>query len=118
MYGTGSSPDEETELREIYHPLFDKYNVSLALQGHQHIYERTYPLKFNEDKENKPIITQIKSNPYGKDDGVIFVTVGTGGASLGNFAKNKDFTVVRDKEYGILNVDILHNGKSLTWYVL
>ena len=76
------------------------------------MYERTFPLKFNKDKEDKPLITQIKSNPYDKDDGIIFITVWTGrGTSLGNFAK--DLTVVRDKEYGILNADILHNGKNL-----
>lgn len=33
------------ELREILVPLYDRYNVDLILQGHDHTYARTYPLK-------------------------------------------------------------------------
>ena len=29
-------------------PLFDKYHVDLALQGHDHAYLRTYPMKGNQ----------------------------------------------------------------------
>lgn len=34
--------------RELFLPLFEKYGVQLVLQGHDHAYTRTYPLK--EDK--------------------------------------------------------------------
>jgi hypothetical protein len=35
-------------IRDIYHPIFDKYHVDLVLQAHSHNYQRTYPLKYNE----------------------------------------------------------------------
>src|ERR687896_463491 len=35
---------EEREWNNIYHPLFEQYNVDLVLQGHQHNYQRTYPI--------------------------------------------------------------------------
>ncbi|MBN2781554.1 MAG: metallophosphoesterase family protein, partial [Candidatus Marinimicrobia bacterium] len=33
------------EYRELFVPLFDKYGVSLVLQGHDHAYTRTWPLR-------------------------------------------------------------------------
>ena len=52
IYGSGSGLEEEKDFRETYHPLFDKYKVDLALQGHLHVYERTYPITFNNDDED------------------------------------------------------------------
>ena len=57
MYGSGPGFDEEKEFRKIFHPLFDKYKVDLALQGHLHVYERTFPVTFNyeTDKPNNKV---------------------------------------------------------------
>jgi hypothetical protein len=33
------------ELRDVWTPIFDKYHVDLALQGHDHAYLRTYPMR-------------------------------------------------------------------------
>ena len=62
MYGSGSL-EEETDFREIYHPLFDKYNIDLALQGHHHVYERTYPITFNPEDDDEPIVHANNNNP-------------------------------------------------------
>jgi len=43
-YSSGGNRDNR-ELREIWTPIFDKYHVDLALQGHDHAYLRTYPMK-------------------------------------------------------------------------
>jgi hypothetical protein len=43
-YSSGGNRDNK-ELRAAWTPLFDKYHVDLALQGHDHAYLRTYPLK-------------------------------------------------------------------------
>jgi len=41
-----SAPNRDNkDVREVWVPLFDKYHVDLALQGHDHAYLRTYPLK-------------------------------------------------------------------------
>jgi acid phosphatase type 7 len=36
---------DNVKLRELWTPIFDKYHVDLALQGHDHAYLRTYPMK-------------------------------------------------------------------------
>ena len=44
IYSTGNERDN-TELQELLLPLFDRYGVDIVLQGHDHTYGRTYPLK-------------------------------------------------------------------------
>ena len=106
----GGLPDEK-EFRENYHPLFDKYNVDLALQGHHHAYERFYPLIFNDKNDNKPIVSaqdKVKgSNVFQNPEGTIFLTVGTGGAESMKVSKGKPFSAAReDGKFGILNISI------------
>ena len=91
IYGSGSL-EEDTDFRETYHPLFDKYKVDLALQGHLHVYERTYPITFNQEEDDEPIVqdnnpTNIHKNPKGP----IFLTVGTGGAHEMTLSSLDDF---------------------------
>jgi len=43
-YSSGGNRDN-VEVRNEWTPLFDKYHLDLALQGHDHAYLRTYPLK-------------------------------------------------------------------------
>ena len=43
-YSSGGNRDN-VELRAAWTPLFDKYHVDMALQGHDHAYLRTYPMR-------------------------------------------------------------------------
>ena len=103
---------------KTYHPLFDKYNVDLALQGHHHAYERFYPIMFNDESKNKPIVSakdKVKgSNVFQNPEGTIFLTVGTGGAESMTVSKSKPFSAAReDGKFGILNIFIEKNeGKK------
>jgi hypothetical protein len=48
-----SSPGRDNaKLRQEWTPLFDKYHVDLALQGHDHAYLRTHPIRNNQRVEN------------------------------------------------------------------
>ena len=92
IYGSGSSLPEDKDFRETYHPLFDKYKVDLALQGHLHVYERTYPITFNDDDEDEPIVQDNTQNIYKNPKGTIFLTVGTGGADDMQLSSLKNFS--------------------------
>ena len=101
-YSSGGGLPDETKFRKAYHPLFDKYNVDLAFQGHHHAYERMYPITFNDDSKNKPIVSakdKVKiSNVFQNPDGTIFLTVGTGGAESMTVSKGKPFSAVKKME--------------------
>ena len=110
-YSSGGGLPDEKDFRESYHPLFDKYNVDLALQGHHHAYERFYPITFNDKNDNKPIVSakdKVKgSNVFQNPDGTIFITVGTGGAESMTVSKGKPFSAAKeDGKFGILNISL------------
>jgi hypothetical protein len=102
--------------KEAYHPLFEQYNVDLVFQGHQHNYQRTYPIKYNSDSSINPIITDRNTNTYTNPEGQIFLTVGTGGASLHSLNGNKAPYIItaQDEVYGFLNVDVTNNNNDGT----
>jgi Calcineurin-like phosphoesterase len=102
--------------KEAYHPLFDQYNVDLVLQAHQHNYQRTYPIKYNSDSPANPIISDRNTDTYTNPEGQIYLTVGTGGASLHSLNGNKApyLITVQDGVYGFLNIDITNNNNDGT----
>lgn len=104
-------------LREVHHPLFDRYNVDLVLQAHSHNYERSYPILYNnKDSENPIIVNSNKNNYYYVSDkfhGTIFATVGTGGAELHNFEQKVPYIVTQHRGFGFLNLELTNNGTRL-----
>lgn len=103
------------EFRNTYHPLFEKYDVDLVLQGHSHNYQRTFPMIHNNRLSSEPFVTDNEINNYLNPVGQIFATVGTGGIpDIHNFtAPPSNFTAVQFKAFGFLNIEVLHNGTIL-----
>ena len=107
------------ELQEAYHPLFEKYGVDIVLQAHNHNYQRTYPLAYNETSSSHPIVVDHHSNVYNQNrGGTIFLTVGTGGEDVYSFLAKASFVVTQFEAHGFLNVALTENGKKLigTYY--
>ena len=103
-----------SKLRDTYHPLFDKYRVDLVLQGHDHSYLRTYPLKYNSASPSNPTITSTNKNSYNDPSGEIYAIVGTGGASQYTFSGKSSFVVNQfSGTYGYLDVSMTNNGLTL-----
>ena len=106
-----TSPSEHTafkELREVYHPIFEKYGVDLVLGGHNHNYQRTYPLTYNPNDSGEPKITSTATGEYdSQKDGIVFAIVGTGGVNLYPFTGQAPFVEKQfDNKFGYLNIDI------------
>ena len=79
LYSTRNDMEVAEELRNTYHPLFEKYNVDLVISSHNQYYERTYPLLYNHEDDQEPIIIDNSESNYSNTKGIIFLTVGTGG---------------------------------------
>ena len=99
---------------DAYHPLFEKYDVDLVLQAHNHNYERSYPIKYNNVNSSAPIITDAHTNNYFNPEGQIFVTVGTGGASSYYLLAKEPYMVTQYRGIGFLNIDVIDNGQTLS----
>jgi len=114
FYSSNTTHPGLDELQDAYHPLFEKYNVDLVLQAHNHNYQRTYPLSYNVTKQYTPIITDKNPEYYNNiKKGQIFFTVGTGGVDFYNFTGQAPYVVKQLLQHGFLNVDVDDNGSKL-----
>ncbi|CAN5518343.1 hypothetical protein BH18THE1_BH18THE1_03540 [soil metagenome] len=113
FYSSNTTHPGLDELQDTYHELFAKYGVDLVLQAHNHNYQRTYPILYNDTKSFTPIVTDINTERYFDPKGVIFITVGTGGEDLYNFTGQAPFVVRQFERHGFLNIDVTNNGSAL-----
>ncbi|MBW8482430.1 purple acid phosphatase family protein [Actinomadura parmotrematis] len=79
-FSTTNQHASEGGVREKWVPLFEKYQVDLVVNGHNHVYERTDAIKG----------AALKTLPIGgtvnpAEDGVVYVTAGGAGRSLYSF---------------------------------
>ena len=124
MYSSISKQLEEYIMRDKYQQIFDKYNVDLVIQGHNHIYSRTLPLSFNSQDISEPILDQniANSNNQGtftQPNGIVYLVVGTGGDELYEITE-KPYYVHNQFDKGFGFVDLKIDGKKLdgTFYVI
>ncbi|NOJ28985.1 MAG: hypothetical protein DA328_02330 [Nitrososphaeraceae archaeon] len=107
FYSSDSKHDGNGGLQSAYHPLFDKYGVDIVLSGHNHNYQRTFPIEYNDDKRDKPTVTEREKKSYDARDkkNPIFITVGTGGAGLYPLHAKADYVVTQIKAHGFLEIE-------------
>jgi len=128
IYTSPSQHPGDSTIRDIYHPLFDKYGVDLVFTSDNHNYQRTFPLKYNSegggDNSEYPIIAEGNQDQYyhhinvnnnnnnNNNNGVIYLITGTGGRSLYDIEEQAPFVAKQDDtQFGFLNISI--DGKTL-----
>ncbi len=74
-YSTTNNHGSDGGLRHTLDPLFTKYQVDLVVQGHNHILERTDPIKHGQPTRKAPDGSTIDP----AEDGVTYLCVGSGG---------------------------------------
>ncbi len=80
-YSVGTHGGEEWVKREIV-PILEGAKVDLVLSGHEHLYERSYPLR---DHRVRDVYLEPR---YVRPEGIVYVVTGGGGAALSE--KNAD----------------------------
>jgi len=81
-YNSNANYGSFIPVRDVLDPLLTKYSVDLAIFGHEHSYERTFPLK-----NGAPATTAkgTRDDPYVQLEGSpIYFVIGTGGEGLRN----------------------------------
>jgi hypothetical protein len=68
--------------RQFWAPLFDKYQVDLVVSGHNHIFERTDPIRGGSATGAAPNGATI----HPATQGTTYITAGAGGVSLYDFS--------------------------------
>ena len=121
IYTSPAQHPANSTIRDIYHPLFDKYGVDLVFTSDNHNYQRTFPLKYNSESgsSNNPIIVDSNQNNYYNNDkgGVIYLITGTAGRSLYEIKQQAPFVAKQsDEHFGFLNIDIYDKKLKGTFY--
>jgi predicted phosphodiesterase len=116
LYTSPSRHTGESTMRDKYHPLFDQYGVDFVLYGHNHAYERSYPLKYNKASPSIPIITSSTKGSYNDPQGQIFATVGTSGQSIYLYDSKSWYIVTQYEGYGFLDINIAGNKLVAKFY--
>ncbi len=123
FYTSPSEHPAKKYVRNIYHPLFDRYGVDLVLTAHNHNYQRTYPVIFNPNMGSDPIITNEFTTGYsGNKDGVIYVIVGTAGEPPVHplLARQPYVATQATGKFGFLNIELssddIHTKMVGTFY--
>ena len=117
LYSSVTEHYGDDVLPKTFHTLFDKYGVDVVLQAHNHNYQRTFPLKYNESSlfpQYHPIVTDKDMTEYKDPNGVLFLTVGTGGAEIYNFTGTSPFIAKQFAGYGFMNIDLANSKKETT----
>ena len=95
--------------------LFEKYDVDLVLQAHNHNYQRTFPISYNTTGDSsKPTVNNQFSTGYNSQtDGIVFAIVGTGGEGFYPLDGQASYTATQFDRFGFLNIDF-SNGNPHT----
>ncbi|SEP58728.1 Calcineurin-like phosphoesterase [Microlunatus flavus] len=74
-YSTTNNHASDGGLRDALDPLFSRYEVDLVVQGHNHLLERTDPIRYGKRTRSAPDGSVL----HPQVDGVTYICVGSGG---------------------------------------
>ena len=86
-YCTCTAHGSEGGVRQHWVPLFDTYHVDLVINGHNHVYERTDPLRAGTARTAAPIGSTVTPATAG----TTYITAGGGGQSLYSFSAQDSY---------------------------
>jgi len=98
--------DGDTGVQTVLAPLLSRYKVDLVFNGHNHYYERTYPLKGG---GTNPTVTDTGLHYYLNPSGVIYATTGSCGAPLYN-SGSAYYLAVAKKTYHFSKLSVFANN--------
>ncbi len=103
-FSSGSSHGSWLVGRQAWGPLFDRYHTALVITGHDHDYERTYPVW-----SNGTVATRASGGTYEDPPAPIYVVTGGGGESRYDFGRIQPWSAVHSKAYEFVEVTV-QNG--------
>ena len=100
-YCTATAHASDGGVRDAWTPIFDQYSVDLVINGHNHVYERTDPLKAGAVTTAAP----IGSTVYSATQGTTYAVAGGAGNSLYSFTASDSY-----------EGDIDNDSSVTSWY--
>ncbi|MFX1364463.1 MAG: purple acid phosphatase family protein [Promethearchaeota archaeon] len=96
----GSYHPDRSDLISAWCPIFEEYNLDLVFAGHNHYYERSYPMNSLKQYDNSSSYEfENPSNP-------MYLTTGGAGVSLHERTTNPDYAPFYNSTYHFIIIDI------------
>ncbi len=103
-YSSTARRGNNTRIIQTFVPLLERYGVDLVIMGHNHNYERFYPMR-----GGRAVVRSGNRYPQGK--GVVYVICGGGGVSLYDLMPEPTpWTAKRERTYCYLKVFVPVRG--------
>lgn len=123
FYTCESNHRPDLNLRSAWQPIFDRHQVDLVFTGHNHVYERSRPMRGLEGGVGTvaasgaggvPVI-ETPGSGSGRPSGTIYLVAAGVGAPLYSVSTACPFTFTARAEsnYGVVEIE----GRTLTWTV-
>lgn len=107
-FSSSTSHGSDINMRKVYNPIFEKYGVDIVLTGHDHDYERTFPMKGE-------TVAIREMSKYKEGTGTIYVVTGGGGARLyGMKNEAPEWSAKRESVHQYLKVSVTPAKLSVT----
>lgn len=97
IYSMGKKRDQRKTKNAFMH-LFDKYNIDLVLQGHDHVYARTYKLK------NDKVVSDTEI-------GTVYITSNSGSDDYNTQSINSHFAIKHSTKSQLFQIISIDNNK-------
>jgi hypothetical protein len=100
IFSSRSSRPDRTDLISNWCPLFEKYNTDLIFQGHNHYYERSFPMnRHKEYNDSSKLIFKNPSNP-------MYIITGGAGAPLRNRDMHPAYSAYYNSTFHFIVINI------------
>jgi predicted phosphodiesterase len=112
MYSSNTNHGSDISFRDEIEPLLDQYSVDLAIYGHDHAYERTYPVYQETPSDTDPRL-------YISPTDTIHMVAGMGGAQLytGWNDPQPSWSAYREAIWGYVRVTVDTDGNLHSEYI-
>ncbi len=95
----------DLDLRKAWQPIFDQNQVDIVFSGHDHMYERSKPIRGLSGSTGKIALAGPKGTPV-KGSGTLYLVTGGAGAPLYDVGNDCDHTYVTEKTRNYVVVDL------------
>jgi 3',5'-cyclic AMP phosphodiesterase CpdA len=105
LYSCGGSHGSDIQLRKAWQPIFDQYQVDVVFSGHDHLYERSKPIRGLAGDDGKLAQAGANDTPV-NGSGTLYLVSGGAGAPLYNADSSCDHTHITEKTRNYVIVDL------------
>ena len=81
LYSCGGAHSSDLDLRAAWQPIFDQFKVDIVFAGHDHLYERTVPIRGLDGNEGVLADSGVNGVPV-SESGTVYVVAAGAGAPL------------------------------------